>query len=184
MIYFCIWWLVYQQQVVSIMPVPEKLTVSSVMCLEPVLSARKPFLYVGSRFSCLNTVWLIWPAREQREGLNHRKWQQLGEILCYHANDCPIWFKYELSCALALTDRGIIMPSQPWNFIEILFCKIVAYFLSIKAMHALPEKCPRSPEFKVLLVLNLTLDYEVMRRASMPQAETSLVSLLLSVLAD
>lgn len=118
--YFCIWWLVCQQQVVFIMPVPEKLTISSVMCSEPGSGAKKPFLYVGSPLSCPNTVWLIWCAREEREGLNDRKWHQLGELFCYHANDCLIRFKHESSCALAPITRGISMPSQPWNSGEIL----------------------------------------------------------------
>lgn len=46
MMYFCIWCLVRPQQVVSIMPVPEKLTISSVMSLGPASSARKPFFYM------------------------------------------------------------------------------------------------------------------------------------------
>lgn len=57
---------------------------------------------------------------------------------------------------------------------------MAAYFISRRATRGLSETFPYSPEFKVSLVLNKTLDYEVMRKASMPQAEISLVSLLLS----
>lgn len=97
MIYFCIWWFECQQGVVSIKPVPEKLTISSGMCLGPASGARNLFLYLGSLCSCPNTAWLIWPARETRELLNYRKWQHLGELLGDNTNDCPVSFKYELS---------------------------------------------------------------------------------------
>lgn len=66
MIYFCIWWLVHQQQVISIVLVLENLTISSGMWLEPTCSAKNSLLYVGSPFSCPNTVWLTWSAREKR----------------------------------------------------------------------------------------------------------------------
>ena len=58
---------------------------------------------------------------------------------------------------------------------------MMAYLLSTRAMWGLSEKFPCGLEFKVSLVRNITLDYEVMRRVSVPQAEISLVSLLLSV---
>ena len=55
---------------------------------------------------------------------------------------------------------------------------MTAYLLSARAMWGLSEKFPCGLKFEVSLVLNITLDYEVRRKVSVPQAEISLGSLL------
>ena len=181
------------------MPVPEKLTIVSAMCLELTSSARKPFfrgkkiyiyIYIYIYIWAYHLAVQIWYNSSASQGEERRLEPQevtlvkgIVTLPCHWLpHEIQIWIKPATGpYQQGHNDVQPVLEFLRDPDLKSFSGEMTAYLLSTRVMWDLSEKFPCGLKFEVSLVLNKTLDYEVMRKVSMPQAEISLVSLLLSV---